>query len=386
MSKTYFFIQILVQILRGNNRLVIQLLRHRQLTSTRQLLSTNAQKQGKERDFESSSVLSQIKTSSIAAADSYDIVINGGGIVGFSFLAALKSLPHLSQKRVLLIEQQNEPKLKLESVDDPHSEHRTYSNRVSSLTAASKRFFEELNVWRSLEPFSKRVDGMHVWTDHYQNAVHFEDSTNSNLDQSATCYIVENNRMIRSLVERIRKDEAAVAYGTTVQEIDQVKVDDQDQGNPLLSEETSILLKLSPTSTSSSTPSTSEEKIIQTKLLIGCDGFKSLVRARSTLPYYAAEIAQMGIVGTVQLESPFTDNAVAFQRFITDQLVLALLPLSRTHSSFVLSVQTKDFQGWMSLGDEDFVHRFNTEISREMRTGPVDRLASELSKVCLLFL
>ena len=319
-----------------------------------------------------------MKTSSIAAADSYDIVINGGGIVGFSFLAALKSLPHLSQKRVLLIEQQNEPKFKssTEAEEDPLSENRTFSNRVSSLTAASKRFFEKLDVWHSsLEPFAKRVEGMHVWTDHYQNAVHFEDSSGGG-GQEATCYIVENHRMIRSLVERIRADQAEVAYSTSVQEIEQVKKEVDDDSS-FRSEATSILLRLSPTSSFER----SSSSVLQTKLLIGCDGFKSLVRSRSTLPYYAAELAQMGIVGTLQLESPFTDNSVAFQRFLADQLVIALLPLSPRHASFVLSVQSKDLDGWMSLADEDFVHRLNSEISREVRTGPVDRFAAELSKV-----
>ena len=318
-----------------------------------------------------------MKTSSIAAADSYDIVINGGGIVGFSFLAAIKSLPHLSQKRVLLIEQQNEPKFKNTSpeAEDPFSEKRTFSNRVSSLTAASKRLFEELDVWHSLEPFAKRVEGMHVWTDHYQNAVHFEDSSGGG-GQEATCYIVENNRMIRSLVERIRADQAEVAYSTSVQEIEQVKKEVDDDSS-FRNEATSILLRLSPTSSFER----SSSSVLQTKLLIGCDGFKSLVRSRSTLPYYAAELAQMGIVGTLQLESPFTDNSVAFQRFLADQLVIALLPLSPRHASFVLSVQSKDLDGWMSLADEDFVHRLNSEISREVRAGPVDRFAAELSKV-----
>ncbi|KAH9407233.1 putative ubiquinone biosynthesis monooxygenase [Tyrophagus putrescentiae] len=319
----------------------------------------------------------------VEKAGDYDIVINGGGIVGFSFLAAIKSLPHLSQKRVLLIEQQNEPKFKssTEAEEDPLSENRTFSNRVSSLTAASKRLFEELDVWHSsLEPFAKRVEGMHVWTDHYQNAVHFEDSSGGG-GQEATCYIVENNRMIRSLVERIRADQAEVAYSTSVQEIEQVKKEVDDDSS-FRSEATSILLRLSPTSSFEK----SSSSVLQTKLLIGCDGFKSLVRSRSTLPYYAAELAQMGIVGTLQLESPFADNSVAFQRFLADQLVIALLPLSPRHASFVLSVQSKDLDGWMSLADEDFVHRLNSEISREVRTGPVDRFAAELSKAFTGFL
>lgn len=309
-----------------------------------------------------------MRTSSIPAEDTYDIVINGGGIVGFSFLAAIKSLPMLSTKRVLLIEQQKEPKFKPETAEEL-GDGRQFSNRVSAITCASAKLFEDMGIWSQLEPLSKRIDGMHIWSDHYQNALHFADQSDG-----ATCYIVENSRMIRSLVERVRQDTSdcqKVAYGRTVEDVDQVKVDDP---NSLCDESTSVLVKLSANEAASS-------KILQTKLLIGCDGFKSLVRSRSTLPYYAFELQQMGIVGTVQLESPFAENTVAFQRFVSDQLVIGLLPLSRSHASFVLSVQAKHLKSWMDLSDEDFVQRLNSEITRETRSNPLDRIASQISQV-----
>ncbi|KAI7686983.1 hypothetical protein SSS_05217 [Sarcoptes scabiei] len=74
--------------------------------------------------------------------DRYDIVINGGGIVGFSMLAAIKSSPFLSSKRVLLIEQQSPPPpsflkpMDSESQTKPHK----FSNRVFSITQSSKDF------------------------------------------------------------------------------------------------------------------------------------------------------------------------------------------------------------------------------------------------------
>ena len=168
-----------------------------------------------------SSGLRDVKTSNIPASDSYDIIINGGGIVGFSLLAAIKSLPMLSSKRVLLIEQQKEPNFKSESAENL-DENRVFSNRVSAITMGSKRLFDDIGVWQSLEPLAKQVDGMHVWTDHYQNAVHFEDA----VDGGATCFIAENNRIIRALVERIRREEKAdLAYGTVVTDVDLVSQD-----------------------------------------------------------------------------------------------------------------------------------------------------------------
>ncbi|KAJ6220596.1 hypothetical protein RDWZM_006408 [Blomia tropicalis] len=232
---------------------------------------------------------------------SYDIIINGGGIVGFSFLAAIKTLPYLSTRKVLLIEQQPEPKFPPKIAQTK----RIFGNRVSAITEASKQFFDSIGVWDELKRDAKQVDAMHVWTDHYRNAVHFEnlDSTSSN-GMWPTCYIVENSKMIRALYEKINEimiDQIQVRYGTTVCDIEQITSipsfrDDQTS---------EIELKLKD----------NENETLRTKLLIGCDGFKSLVRTKSDLPYYNFDINQMGIVGTLEITSPYPNNSVAFQRF-----------------------------------------------------------------------
>ena len=143
-------------------------------------------------------------------------------------------------------------------------------------------------------------------------------------------------------------------------------------------ESTSILLKL--VRKNAEQEVNSHDNIIQTKLLIGCDGFKSLVRSRSTLTYYQFELEQIGIVGTLKLESPFVKNSIAFQRFIGDHMVIALLPLDDQHSSFILSIPAKDMQSWIKLTDEEFVYRFNTELVREKRSNPLDRLSGQLGE------
>ncbi|KAI2806724.1 putative ubiquinone biosynthesis monooxygenase [Blomia tropicalis] len=295
---------------------------------------------------------------------SYDIIINGGGIVGFSFLAAIKTLPYLSTRKVLLIEQQPEPKFPPKIAQTK----RIFGNRVSAITEASKQFFDSIGVWDELKRDAKQVDAMHVWTDHYRNAVHFEnlDSTSSN-GMWPTCYIVENSKMIRALYEKINEimiDQIQVRYGTTVCDIEQITSipsfrDDQTS---------EIELKLKD----------NENETLRTKLLIGCDGFKSLVRTKSDLPYYNFDINQMGIVGTLEITSPYPNNSVAFQRFVGDHLVLALLPLDEYHSSFVLSCRREDLKSWMDLSDEEFTHRFQRELIKEQRKSTIDRALSEI--------
>ncbi|OTF69553.1 hypothetical protein BLA29_007208 [Euroglyphus maynei] len=182
------------------------------------------------------------------------------------------------------------------------------------------------------------------------------------------CYILENNRMLKALHDQIESNPNSlqqISYKTSVVDINQ-DVDVRD------SQATTIKLKIV-----NLEDIEQREKTIQTRLLIGCDGYKSIVRSKSTLPYFAAELDQMGIVGTLEVEPFNSDNGIAFQRFVSDQLVIALLPLDECHSSLVLSVPKQSVQDWMKLSDQEFVSRLNNELIREPKIqSPLDKLAS----------
>lgn len=306
-------------------------------------------------------------TQEISPENSYDIVINGGGIVGFSFLASIQSSPFLRNKRVLLIEQQNPPKV---SDGDQQTEDRVFSNRVSALTESSKQFFEKLGVWNALSPFAKTTNAMYVWSEHYQNGIKFQPSS----DVDNVCYIAENNRMIKALYEKINSTSKAhfteVAYGTIVTDVVQRPIKNSGDSS-------SVVLKIS----KKSEDTEPDFKLIQAKLLIGCDGFKSLVRSKSTLPYFEHDLQQMGIVATLEIDSPYPDNDVAFQRFVGNELVIALLPLDERHSSLVLSVPKRNVDSWIKLNDEEFVHRLNIELIKETKVrSSLDKLAATLNQ------
>ncbi|KAF7491654.1 Ubiquinone biosynthesis monooxygenase COQ6 [Sarcoptes scabiei] len=275
--------------------------------------------------------------------DRYDIVINGGGIVGFSMLAAIKSSPFLSSKRVLLIEQQSPP---------------------------PPRFFTQLKVWNELIPFAKKVQGMYVWSDYYQNGINFHNDAYS-IDKTM-CYILENHRMLQALYRRINELEnplQKVLYKTSVIDIQQT------------TDATSVMtINLKTIENTENVEKPNPPRTIQTRLLIGCDGFKSIVRSKSTLPYFEMDLEQMGIVSTLEIDSSNQTNQMAYQRFVDDKLVIGLLPLDENHSSLVLSVQKNDLSDWMSLTDEDFVEKLNNVLTREINVrNPLDKLASVLN-------
>ncbi|XP_075680789.1 ubiquinone biosynthesis protein COQ6, mitochondrial [Dermatophagoides pteronyssinus] len=301
------------------------------------------------------------ENSIIQTDEAYDIVINGGGIVGFSMFAAIKSSPFLSAKRVLLIEQQSQPQPSSSAMQ----ENRKFSNRVSAITLSSKQFFEQLKIWNSLLPYAKPVHAMYVWSNHYQNGINFGHDSPY---EDEMCYILENTRMLQALHDQIESNSnplQKISYKTSVVDINQ-DVDVRD------SQATTIKLKIVDLEDTEQ-----QQKSIQTRLLIGCDGYKSIVRSKSTLPYFEADLDQMGIVGTLEVETLNKDNSIAFQRFVSDQLVIALLPLDECHSSLVLSVPKQSVQDWMKLSDQEFVSRLNNEIIREPKIqNPLDKLAS----------
>lgn len=80
---------------------------------------------------------SHYTSSNIDLKNLYDIVIIGGGIAGTALACALAHSPISRKRRVALIEAQD-----LSSVTNWRPEEAEYSNRVSSLTPASYRFFK----------------------------------------------------------------------------------------------------------------------------------------------------------------------------------------------------------------------------------------------------
>jgi ubiquinone biosynthesis monooxygenase Coq6 len=101
---------------------------------------------------------------------------------------------------------------------------------------------------------------------------------------------------------------------------------------------------------------------LSTSLVVGCDGFQSLVRGKSDLKYFEQDLQQQGIVGTIEvsLESESDLNDVTIQRFVPwDESVVALLPLTANYSSFVISANNKRSAQLMALSDEEFVAAFN---------------------------
>ena len=284
----------------------------------------------------------------------YDIVINGGGIVGFSLFLALKNSPFVGNKRICLIERQNKVN---DKPLDRNLNH--FSNRVSSITTSSKTFFQDINIWNDLKDYSKPIEEFYVWSQKYNNAINFRFNNNLNEDISddVVCYIIENNRILSSLQSNVNRFEDDICYETMVSDI-------RSDGNCI-----HIQTKCQ---------KTENIKDLRTRLLIGCDGFQSIVRQKSNLKLFEHDLEQMGIVGTIAVDSgpdnPF--NKISFQRFVPfDNSVIALLPLSEEFSSFVWSLPKESAKLLMEMSDQQFIDHLNDSLFIE--TTSSDTLTSK---------
>lgn len=273
----------------------------------------------------------------------FDIVINGGGIVGLTFLLNLQTSAILSRKRILLIEQQNQPKL----ANHPSTGERVLSNRVSSLTEASRQCLERNGVWPEIDQYAKRIREMQIWSSDLAKAISFDTDDLDGGAPEGVCYILENGLILNALNRRLNHDQ--VLYSTNVVDLEEI---DGDR----------IGLYMQSRSESG------QASRLTCSLLVGCDGFNSLVRQKSNLNYFNLPLEQSGVVGTVTM-SPSAENphnSISFQRFLPDRTVVAILPLTDQESSFVISTSKEFAKQLVEMDEQRFVEQFNGLLDREV--------------------
>lgn len=270
----------------------------------------------------------------------YDIIINGGGIVGFSLLKFIQSSKHLGQLNVLLIEQAQKPN-DLSQSSRGSSEKPMFSNRVSSITKSSRQALEKVGVWQNVAPFAKDVNKIHVWNEHYKDKIVFHDEYDELMFT-----VVENNRLSLSLLSSIYKtsDSSSILWGHSLSDLSRT------HGNLV---QATLKDKKTDKEISTSAP-----------LILGCDGFSSKVRDFAGFKYRQYKLDKTALVGTVKMNSssrgPTDTNNIASQRFSRSvDSVAALLPLDDEHSSFVISAPTSYAEFLKDCDEQEFVIQFN---------------------------
>lgn len=220
-----------------------------------------------------------------------DVAVVGGGLVGATLALALAQRGFA----VALIEAR-------EAVLDWDSD--SHDLRVSAITRASQRLFENIAVWDDV--VADRVtpyQQMHVWDRAGVGEIHFDAA---DLAEPDLGHIVENRVILRALWRRLREADVRLLVPARVASLNMADDD--------------VTLVLN------------EARELHARLLVGADGAGSQVRALVGIATQGAPYGQSAVVASVHAE--LGNRATAWQHFMRDG-PLALLPLQQALFSIV---------------------------------------------------
>lgn len=263
----------------------------------------------------------------------FDVLINGGGMVGITLALCLAS----ADLSVAIIENSTPPSLK--NADELN--HSPSDLRVFAITKASEQIFKHIGVWQEI--LSARMGVMQqikVWDQFFSGSVHFsaKDAGLPNLG-----VIIEQKSLLNALYKKVGCYPNIKLFSSA--KLAQFSVHKDKIIAVMQSGES-----------------------LQAKLLVGSDGARSWVKQQAGIASTEKSYHQIAVVATIHSDKPH--NQTAFQRF-NDTGALALLPLSQPNQlSIVWSVAEDLAQSLLTLSD----HAFEAKLSDE-----VDNVIGQLS-------
>lgn len=242
----------------------------------------------------------------------FDIIIVGGGIVGLTLARALSLKTSLS---IAIIDHQT-----LQPVYNSEK----YQPRVSAITLASKRIFENLQTWQTIA--SRRIspfEEIKIWDD-TSHSMQFDAR---NIAEPLLGYIIENNLIISALLEKLQQS-------INVKIISPLK------------------LKEIITSADSIQLIDVDNEIYEAKLAVAADGANSWLRKQVGIDVVDQDYQQTAIVASVTTALPH--QKIARQVFLKTG-PLAFLPLKPDDlSSIVWSLPTEQAAHLQQVSIEAF--------------------------------
>lgn len=265
----------------------------------------------------------------------YDVVIVGAGMVGASLACALAP----SRLRIAIIE----------PVELSNDQQPSYDDRGLTLSASSKRILEQINVWHQVHAFATPIKKIHVSEQGRFGFTH--------LDAEETGHNELGNIVVaRSLGEALHKQ---------MKSFDNVKLICPAELKHFHRENENMLLEIS---------ESGQTKTMTAGLLVGADGSRSLVRRLAGINTKENDFKQTAIVANVTTQKP--NNATAFERF-TPHGPVALLPIDKSRSVLVFTVERNRAEQYLSMSDEQFIKEVEAEFGR--RLGKIEQLGQRHS-------
>ena len=241
----------------------------------------------------------------------YDLIINGGGMVG----ATLAALLAKEGRRVAVIEAfQAQPF----SADDP------YDLRVSAISRASQNALIKAGAWDSILAMrASPYEAMEVWDATGDGKVRFEAA---DLGEPDLGHIIENRVIQLALTEVLTQNPLVSLYAP--HSLQDFEMADAEVRVTLDNNET-----------------------LAAQLLVGADGANSKVRNLAGIDFNQDDYGQSGLVAVVKTEKHH--EFTAWQRFQPDG-PLAFLPLADGSCSIVWTLPSDRAAYYLHLGKNDF--------------------------------
>jgi 2-polyprenylphenol 6-hydroxylase len=243
----------------------------------------------------------------------FDIIIVGSGIVGATAALALAKKTSL---QIALIDSKN-----LSAT----WEKSNYEPRVSAISLASQRIFQNLDVWsamadKRISPYQK----MQVWDARGRGEINFDCA---NLNTSALGYIVEDNVMRATLIAELQAQKNIQIFAPLKLKSFQEK---------------STHIELT----------SADEKVFTAKLVIAADGGNSWMREQAGINLKTWDYQHRAIVTTVRTTDAHANTAR--QRFLATG-PLAFLPLAdKNLCSIVWSTSAENAAQLLALDEQNF--------------------------------
>lgn len=253
-----------------------------------------------------------------------DMLVAGGGYVGLAVAVAVK---------------QAAPHLKVEVVEAAPADVWEKDERASAIIDAATRMLEVFGVWGEIASDAQPINRMIVTDSRTSDPVRpvFLTFDGEAAEGRPFAYMIPNVTIVRALRGAAERLGISIRHGLSV--------------TGFVTESTRCTVSLS------------DGSVVETRLLVACDGVRSKLRDMAGIRTVTWDYGQSGIVATVAHERPH--EGVAEEHFLPSG-PFAILPLTDNRSSLVWTERTPEAERLVASDDlvfeEELQRRFGHKL------------------------
>ncbi|WP_369161757.1 2-octaprenyl-6-methoxyphenyl hydroxylase [Candidatus Thiodiazotropha sp. LNASS1] len=257
-------------------------------------------------------------------ADSFDLLIVGGGMVGASLAHAVSG----QGLRIGVIEA-----WPFDSSAQP-----SFDDRVLALSWGSRIILQAMGVWDDIQVAAEPILDIHI-----SDRGHFGFTRLNHLDEGveALGYVVTARALGQALLQDLVNHDAIKMICPA--RLKSFAVSDRD-----------VEVRIS---------QDDGEQVLSTRLLVAADGGNSLVRQFLSIPLKEKSYGQTAIIANLRAEQ--AHQGIAYERF-TNTGPLALLPMRDDRLSMVWTAKDDQIAELMALRDEAFLLRLQDRFGHRL--------------------